>query len=231
MRRFLFVAFLVAACSGSTPEPTQAPSVPAPSPARASMPVIAISTALACASPGVSPHQFPHQAPEIEARLPARVAGRAMTRWSVRGECWLELTVAGPAYIPTLLAQFTTAANPHPNDPAQLVYGVDGRSNTKTDPPYFVYAALRPRNDDELRLAVLLLLGGARFYDPDAGADLSKYQEQTVGGKHVHVGTIGMLEQDDHQRGKPYLYETDEWLFLVITDDAAWAENAIGQLP
>ena len=40
-----------------------------------------------------------------------------------------------------------------------------------------------------------------------------------------------MVDQDVHQRGRPYFYETEDYLFLVLTDDDAWATDAIGQLP
>ena len=40
-----------------------------------------------------------------------------------------------------------------------------------------------------------------------------------------------MLVQDEHQHGRPYLYQTDAYMFLLITDDDSWATDAIGQLP
>ena len=52
-----------------------------------------------------------------------------------------------------------------------------------------------------------------------------------MAGKEVYVGATDMLEQTDHQHGKPYLYQTDATMFVVITDDAAWAEEAFEQLP
>ena len=55
--------------------------------------------------------------------------------------------------------------------------------------------------------------------------------QATIAGKQVYVGTADMLAQDTHQRGRPYLYQTDRYVFLVITDDDAWAAGAIGQLP
>jgi hypothetical protein len=244
MRQALFaagVALLLAGCSSGTtsagPSVTPAPSVipttiesqtavATPAPATAVPPS---PTAMACASPATN--GLPHQASEIEAVLPTTVAARPMARWSVRGECWLELAYNNQADIAAFLAPFTTVANPHPNDPTQLVYGVDGRSNTKTDPPYFVYAAVRPQNEDEIALAVYLLTGLAGYHDPATASDLSLYKRQSVGGKQVYVGTLAMLTQDIHQRGVPYLFETDQWLFLVITDNATWAADAIRQLP
>ncbi len=37
--------------------------------------------------------------------------------------------------------------------------------------------------------------------------------------------------QDEHLRGAPYLYETDAYLFVILTEDPAWAEEALGKLP
>jgi hypothetical protein len=201
-------------------------------PATASPPPTA---ALASPSPTTCPTAaaagLQHQAPEIEAVLPATVAGHALARWSVRGECWLELAYNTQTDIAAFLAAFTTAANPNPNDPAQLVYGVDGRSNTQTDPPYFVFAALRPQNSDEASAAMYLLAGLATYQDPSTAGDLTRYKQETIAGKKVYVGTLAMLAQSVHQRGKPYLYQTDQYTILVITDNDAWAADAIRQLP
>ena len=139
--------------------------------------------------------------------------------------------VSDPASIDPFVAQFKTSSNPNPIDDTNLVYGVAGRSDTKTDPPYFVYAAARPANNDEIDLVLYLLFGGARFHDIAAASDLTHYQAQTIAGKQVYVGTADMLAQDTHQRGRPYLYQSDQYVFLVITNDDAWAAGAIDQLP
>jgi hypothetical protein len=172
---------------------------------------------------------LPHQAPEIEALLPGIVAGRALSRWSVRGECWLELVV-DPGAREELISQATTPANPDPVDPLQLVYGVAGRSDTSTDPPYFVFVAFRPEQPDAI-LPLLLLLGSAGYTDIAAGMDLQNYRQETIGGKQVHTGTPAMISQNSHQRGRPYLYQTETHMFIVITDDDAWAADAMAQLP
>jgi hypothetical protein len=54
---------------------------------------------------------------------------------------------------------------------------------------------------------------------------------RTIAGKTVHVGSADMVEQVDHQRGIPYLYQGDGYVFLVLTDDPAWAEEALAALP
>ncbi len=62
-------------------------------------------------------------------------------------------------------------------------------------------------------------------------ADLSAYQEETISGKQIFVGETAMVSQTEHSRGRPYLYQTDDQVFVVITDDRAWAEEALEQLP
>ena len=214
--------------TGGSPSSNSA-ALPAASPTPVPSSSAAVTTtASTCslASSGV----FPHQAPEIEAILPASVAGRPLTRWSVRGRCWLEQVFSNQAAIDPFVAQFKTSANPNPIDDTNLVYGIAGRS-IETDPPFFVYAAVRPANNDEIGLVLALLFGGAGFHDIAGATDLSHYKAQTIAGKQVDVGTADMLTQDTHQRGRPYLYQTDQYMFLLITDQDAWAADAIGQLP
>jgi hypothetical protein len=45
------------------------------------------------------------------------------------------------------------------------------------------------------------------------------------------VGTPDMVTQSEHQRGRPWLYQTSSTMFVVITEDDALAEEAISQLP
>ncbi len=162
--------------------------------------------------------------------LPGTVDGRPLSRWSVRGRCWLEVAFDSPAAIDAFVLKFTTPSNPNPIDGTKLVYGIAGRSDTKKDPPYFVFAAVRPSNDDETSLARSLLFGGASIRDLSA-MDLTNYETQSIAGKQVYVGTLSMLVQGDHQRGRPFFYQNDRYMFLVITDKPEWAAEAIGQLP
>ena len=222
---------LLAGCSGSAP-PTAAPTtnpVVASTPAQTTAPLTAAPAATPCNL--MTAAGFPHQAPEIEAVLPATVAGRALTRWSVRGRCWPELLFNTPAAIDAFVAEYTTPGNPNPIDGTNLVYGVAGRLDTKSDPPFFVYAAVLPANDDEVALALTLLRGGAGFHDVSGASDQTRYQQKTIAGKDVYVGSLDMLDQDTHQRGRPFLYANNEYMFLVITDDDTWAADAIEQLP
>jgi len=169
-----------------------------------------------------------HDAPALEATLPTRVAGRDLATWSVAGRCWFEVLVDDDQQIEQILGDTN---HPAALDLSHLAQAVAGRSDTSADPPYFVYAANRPVSQDEIDLTLLLLLGGAGFHDVEAGANLDHYEKATIGGKEVYVGTDAMVDQTDHQRGRPYLYQTDRTMYVVITDDPAWAEEAIAQLP
>ena len=217
--------FVGATLPGSTAAASLTPISPSSPAATAS----AASETVDCDTTNVT---LLHQAPELEALLPASVAGRQLARWSVRGRCWLKVASGrSPSEIDALLAEFVTAEDPRPIEESSLTYAVAGRSDTKADPPYFVFVAARPVTDKEVGLALLLVFAGALFIDPVRAGDLSVYEERTIAGRQVYVGTVTMLSQNEHQRGRPYLYQTDDYMFLVLADDEAWANDAIAQLP
>ena len=164
--------------------------------------------------------------------LPATVAGRRLAKWSLRGRCWAEVVIGDrPAAIDEFMAPFETSNDPDRTALANLTYGVAGRSNTKTDPPFFVFVAARPQTEDQITVALVLMFAGAAFHDVPRAIDLTAYEERTIAGKNVYVGTEEMLDQGEHQRGRPYLYQTDTDVFMVVTGDNSWAADAIGQLP
>jgi hypothetical protein len=176
----------------------------------------------------------PHQALELERMLPREVSGRPLTRWSMRGRCALQ-SVAGsvPGGVDALLADVETPGTP-PIDVDQIAQAIAGRTDPVADPPYIIFAAARPLDEDETNLNLLLLLGGAGFNDIGMAAfanGLDGFDEQEISGKQVYVGTVDMLDQDDHQRGLPYLYETDDAMFALVTELATWAEEALSKLP
>jgi hypothetical protein len=174
---------------------------------------------------------LPHQVPELEDQLPAEVDGRRLSRWSVRGRCALEILFGGTGVnVDEMLAEADTPGSP-PLDIDAVRYGVAGRASVAKDPPYFVFAAARPDDEDEIGLNLLLLLGGGSFVDVAAASELTGFEARTIGGKEVFVGSPAMLRQSEHQRGTPYLYQTDDTMFLVITDDEAWAIEALSILP
>ena len=55
--------------------------------------------------------------------------------------------------------------------------------------------------------------------------------QKTIAAKQVYVGTLDMLTQDTHQRGRPFLYQNDQYMFVVVTDDDEWAADAIASSP
>jgi hypothetical protein len=136
-----------------------------------------------------------------------------------------------PSEFDGLLGELETAEEPRPVDVSSLTYAVAGRSDTKADPPYFVFAAARGPTDKEITIALLLMFGSADFAHPFGAGDLSGYEARTLGGKQVYVGTVEMLGQSVHQRGRPYLYQDEDYMYLIIADDEAWAADAIAQLP
>jgi hypothetical protein len=166
---------------------------------------------------------LPHQAPDAENVLPASVSGRPLARWSVSGRCVLDLVISKDA--PGRDAAFAGI------DLSVLALGVAGRSDTHADPPYFVFSSSRPHGPKEVEAAVVLLFAAAGFPDVAAGPNLDLYSAQTISGKEVFVGTTDMVRQNEHTRGRPYLYQTDAWMFIVITDSDGWAADAVRQLP
>jgi hypothetical protein len=173
-----------------------------------------------------------HDVPDLERILPASVAGRRLAIWSVDGPCWLGMATLGSGLdAKSLLGKFDSLSSEPPINLSDLGYAIAGRSDTTADPPYFVYAAKRPDAGNAIALTLVLMFGGASFHEPLVASDLGLYTEQTISGKDVFVGTPAMLDQTVHQRGQPYLYQTDTDLFLVITDDDVWAADALRQLP
>jgi hypothetical protein len=234
----VLIASLVAACASSAPAASPRPTSLITPSAATELPTAApsgnASDLESCSDPSVPATH--HDSPEVEAILPARVAGRDLDLWSVVGRCWLEMNAGNypggvDAILDDLQAAAAEAGDSTTIDLSHLVYGVAGRVNTKTDPPYFVWAAGRPYDQTEIQLAMLLLFGGAGYVDVAGAADLSKYTHQAIDGRDVFVGNASMVHQSVHQKGRPYLYQTDSWMFIVLTDDDAWAADAISQLP
>jgi hypothetical protein len=231
---WLGMVLVLAGCTSAVPSPSKAPpgqtsAVPGATASTADVEGSDASS-VRCGLPNTT---LEHQVPDLEALLPATVAGRSLARWSVRGRCWLEGAVSLPENeLDGLVSEFETADDPGPIALANLTYGAAGREDTRADPPYFVFGAGRPKDDDEVSLALFLLLGGAAFDDPAIlTGDLTRFESDTIGGKEVYVGSADMIDQTEHQRGRPFLYQTDDFMFVVITDDDAWAADAIGQLP
>ena len=236
LRPVLSIVIVIASGCGTATQPTSAPSGSATLPSALTSPSASVAVAdtsrPAASACDPADRTSVHQAPELEALLPDSVSGRTLAKWSLRGRCWVDITVnRSPAEIDALLDEFDAADPANKIALENLTFAVAGRSDTVKDPPFFVFAAARPRHEEEIALALFLLFGGAQFHDLSKLGDLTGYDEQKIGGKGVAVGTVDMLKQSEHQRGRPYLYQNDDYMFLVVTDDDAWAADAIAQLP
>ncbi len=214
-----------------TTEPTMAlPTAAAPAGSGAtSMPTLTPVTTLApVVAESEKPlpsllSELPHQAPEVEALAPATVDGRDLSIWSVKGDTWLEVAGMTPGEISTV-RKTVAEAGVSLDDVAQVIAG---RSSVEEDPPYFVYIYRIPPGASDAVLP--LAIGTAGFKN---GLDPSQFQTSTLGGKQVYVGTEDMLDQSEHQRGRPYWYEIDDQtLAIVVTDKEDWAIDALRQLP
>ena len=170
------------------------------------------------------PAALPHDAPEVEELLPGAVAGRPLAAWSVRGEATLRLWGMTPDEIRA--TSETLAASGVDLD--DIVQATAGRSDVGADPPYFVLAFRIPE-------AARDLLGGHALFASGFTRDTNQMQldDRIVGGRSVSVGPLDLLVQNDHQRGRPYLYGSTalDMSFIVITDDEDWAAEAISELP
>ncbi|MDH4112503.1 MAG: hypothetical protein OEV60_07455 [Actinomycetota bacterium] len=180
-------------------------------------------TAAAAASPAGSPSGRPHEAEDVESLLPNKIAGRWLDTWSVRGESVLDLWGYSAGEIADVREQLA-ALGVDVDDVAQ---GTAGRSDL-ADPPYFVHAFRIPA-------AARDLLGGRAIAAAGFTRDTDAWdlEDREIGGKEVAVGPLDLIHQTEHERGRPYLYGSTalDVSFIVITDDEAWAEEAIRALP
>jgi hypothetical protein len=175
----------------------------------------------------IKPGVFPHDAPDLEALLPTTIAGREMLPWSVTGWCLLHL---GWEATDAQWAAEVEMIDELAIDVEDLRMAVIGRS-TDEDPPYFVWAVSVPTDETTTNIAMQLLMQAIGVVDQAAYIDEANFHLVTIAGKSVLVGSGELLVQDSHQRGKPFEHGTDENLFVIVTDDDAWAEDALRQLP
>jgi|SRR5580765_359544 len=213
----LGVCILVAACgAGSAPSG----SAPPGSASAGSATPIHTTAASGTLTPTTAPStigSLKHDSPELEAMLPAVVVRRSLYKWSVRGANFFGLTSPlTPEDLESIEADLATEGL-QLDDVAQAVAG----RSAPSDPPYFVTAY---RFGDVQAEALPRGLG---VDSPEAGA----WSQATVGGKLVFVGTQAMLDQTEHVRGRPYVYDSANTRFLLATDDEAWAADALSQLP
>lgn len=167
-----------------------------------------------------------HQALDVEFALPHRVDGRDLSVWSVAGTCWLWIATKEDWRYDELMS----LVEEYEIDPADLRYAIAGRADVANDPPYFVFAISAPDDPDARDLAVPMLVAGAGFKNGDL-PPLDEFTEERIAGHVVQVGTREMIDQSEHLRGLPYLIETPGLDIIVVTDERAWAIDAIAQLP
>ena len=169
--------------------------------------------------------QFEHAAPDLEATLPETVAGRPQVRWSVVGESFWKI-IGGDRVRSALVPELATLGL----SPADIQLAVAGREDTSRDPPYIMWvlrfgdlkgAALEGPIPSSIAMDVM-------HVDPNRGEN---WRDDLLGGKKVRVGNSSMVSQDRHQRGLPYVYLTETCIYALISDDAAWAAEAIRSLP
>jgi len=212
----------------SSPAATAAAAAPGTTPAPGATPAPTVTITAPAAGESEQPWpswmtELPHQAPEVEAIVPAKVNGLPLTIWSVRGDAWLEVAGLPAANIADLRQQVEKAGGSLDD----CVHVIAGRTSVEDDPPYFIYVYRIPDSAwDAVSNVVIRSAGWIADFVPD------DFETATLGGKEVFVGTDDMLEQSEHQRGRPYWYELDaETLVIVVTDEEAWASDALRQLP
>jgi hypothetical protein len=185
----------------STPDPTASP-VPTPT--------TEASFAAACLP-------LPHDDEELEAIMPATVGGRPLAIWSVHGERMVTC-IQGGAEADVRALEAALADEDLGLDDLSVV--IAGRSDTGADPPYFVFA--------------YRLTGSAGSEFPDSIGldypDRADFRDAVIAGKDVIVGEPASMEQTDHARGRPYVWNSPTVHYLIITDDEAWAADALRQL-
>jgi hypothetical protein len=200
----------------------------------AEVPSPSASGAQSVGSPGASaPNDCPlqggvtdtHQDAELEGLLPPSVAGRQLTRWSLAGACWL-----WAMNDPETAGQIETDARSEGVLIDDVSFGMDGRTDPDADPPYMVQGVRVPDHDATVQFALSVLAANVGFVSLDEFWS-GDFELRTIGGKEILVGASTMLVQDEHQRGMPYMYDAGEYVFIVVTDDEAWAIEAISQLP
>ena len=188
---------------------------------------VATSNTSSCEPGAVPGAALPHGAPELEALLPTTVNGRRLEVWSMSGSCWIDMAFTTDAGVDEFMAVVEELAV----DVDDLRVAVAGRSDTETDPPYFVYVLYPPDDRDAYDAAVFLLLGMIVGPENVQAYVEEDYETVTLGGKEVILGSMDLIPQNEHLRGRPYEYVTEERTYLVITDDEAWAADALRQLP
>ena len=212
--QFVIVAFvfMLAACAGgpSNDVPTASPGSPPSDPP---------STAVSLEGSGLpaSCLPLPHDAPDLEAMLPTMIAGRQLAIESYHGALMVTCVNGGTA---ADVEAFATAMATEGLTLDDISLAVAGRSDVNNDPPYLIFAYRitgHPGNE----------------WPPATGLDhpeAAAFQPAETGGKQVLVGDAAAVDQTDHAHGFPTVWDSPTVHYLVVTDDTAWAEEALSAL-
>lgn len=200
---WVVVYYATAGAPATSTPPTNAPaSTPGP--------------ALVGPSPTLAPG-YPHEAVDVEALLPAVVGSQQLIRWSADGRSYFEIVrSADPRNLSAIRGLLASRGQGRDD----IIYAHAGRA-TLADAPFYV-GAFRFRGVQ----ASTMPLGFAI-----APAPSNRWKMTNLSGRLVHVGTTEMVLQDQHVRGRPYVYNVGDIRFIVITDSEAWAADAVRQFP
>jgi hypothetical protein len=160
---------------------------------------------------------LPHQDAQLERMMPTSVAGEQLVAWSYRGADYFT-DVAGLSQADVADARAALAQGGLDLD--QMGFAMDGRASTDDDPYFVVAISLGSGQASQVPLGMFIDYADAGVFTPEL-----------VGGKRVDVGVTAMFDQTEHLRGLPYVYSAGTVRYIVVTDDPAWAEDALRQLP
>ena len=217
----LVLALAIAACGGgssavtdiSSSATTTAPTVRPATPSPTASPTTGVEESEVASSC----FPVPHEAPDLEAMLPATIAGRPLARESFRGARMVTCIMRGSD---ADVADFADALEADGLGLDDISLAIAGRSDVENDPPYLIFAyrmAGHPGVDWPSTMALEY---------PAAAA----FEETVLEDKLVLVGDAAAIEQSAHARGRPYVWDGPTVHYLIVTDDEAWAREALRTL-
>jgi hypothetical protein len=168
----------------------------------------------------VVPRAHPHDAPDLEAQLPTIVAGQPLTRWSLAGENFFRTMGMREEELAELEREARAEGEPAPEFGSSLdvfARAVAGRAELTATPNFVIVDRVRGQPAHQT---------GVMVDHPEAGS----FAEIELGGKTVLRGDRAMMEQNRHQRGRPYIYYAGELRFTVVSEDESWAAAALTAL-
>ncbi len=110
-----------------------------------------------------------------------------------------------------------------------MEYVLAGRSGPD-DPPNFIHALRYPPDQATTEFAIDLFFESIGVLDPEL-FDLGSLESSTIGDKEVSIAPEELLVTSENERGTAYFYATADYLFAVIANDQAWAQEVLSQLP